>query len=241
VSIEGKFLGSTGFLKIRGDRVVQYNHYPNFLPQMPPNSLILRKLLEFYLDVYPLRVEHRKDIKDYVAERKELFIGMDSQFKVVTDVVLVPLIMMNDNLHAMDINIPIEISPFGIDIGDQHLNQYLSMEMVDVVGQPPKLCMSEFSIKELRGILMIVLEICFDRVTCPKIVEFGNQIYSLVANGLTISRKKIEVLTTAYELPATPLALDIIEVILDPRISEDDFSQRVRKMIEVVRTHEQGQ
>jgi hypothetical protein len=115
------------------------------------------------------------------------------------------------------------------------------MEVKYVVGQPPKLCMSEFSIKELRGILMLVLEICFDRVTCPKIVEFGNQIYSLVANGLTISRKKIEVLTMAYELPATPLALDIIEVIIDPSISEDDFSQRVRKMIEVVRTHEQGQ
>lgn len=238
--VPGRFIGYTGMLKIKGDRVLQYNHFTNFLPQMPPNTLILRKLLEFYTEVYPLRVLHRMSIKDFSAERQDIFIGMDSEFKVVTDVVLLPLIMKNDDESVLDVSIPVEMSPFGVKIAGHQLDQYLTATVVDIEGKPPSLCMSEFSIKELRGMLMIILEICFDRVVCPVIVEYGNKIYSLVAAGVTVSRRKLEILANAYDLIPDALTLDILEVILDPHLSLDDFSERARKMIEVIRRHEQG-
>lgn len=241
VKIDGKFMGYGGMLKIKGDRVLQYNHYVNFLPEMPPCTLVLRKMLEFYLEMYPLRVEHASKIKDFVAERSDLYIGMDSEFKIVTDAVLLPLIMKNDDEHLLNIDIPIEMGPFGIDVGGEHIDQYLATELIESTSRPPSLCLNEFSIKELRGLLIIILEICFDRDSCPKIVELGNKVYSLVAEGLTISRRKIEILITSQGLTPHPLSLDVLEVILDPKISPDDFSQRVRKMIEVIRRYEQGQ
>lgn len=241
LKIDGKFIGYSGMLKIRGDRVVQYNHYGNLLPQMPPSTLVLRKMLEFYLEMYPLRVEHKSRIKDFVAERSDLYVGMDSDFKVVMDVVLLPLIMKNDDDNLMDISVPIELSPFGTEIAGRRIEQYLTADMVDTASPPPALCMSEFSIKELRGLLIIIFEICFERDRCPKIVEFGNTIYSLVVGGLSISRRKIEVLIGSHGLTVQTLVVEILEVILDSKISTEDFSDRVRKMIEVVRRHEQGQ
>lgn len=239
VSFEGKFMGYGGMLKMKGDRILQYNHYKHFLPDMPSRLIVLRKMLEFYVDVYPLRVKHAEKIKDYVAEINNLYICMDSNYKIVTDVVLLPLIMKNDDEHAMNISIPVEVSEFGVDIEGFHSDQFLSAKLVDTPFQPPKLCLSEFSVKELRGILVLLLEICLDRSACQKVVEFANKIYALVAAGLTVSRRKIEILMDAYEVEKQSLTLDIIEVILDITMSEKDFSQRVRKMIEIVKRYEQ--
>lgn len=241
VSFDGKFMGYGGMLKIRGDRVLQYNHYKHFLPNMPSRLIVLRKMLEFYLEMYPLRVNHSTEIKDYVADINNLYIGMDSNYKVVTDVVLLPLIMKNDDEHAINISIPVEVTPFGVDIAGMHSNQFLSADLKDTPYRPPNLCLSEFSVKELRGIMILVLEICLDKMACQKVVEFGNKIYSLVSAGLSVSRKKIEVLMDAYGIEHLPLCLDIVDVILDVSISEKDFSERVRRMIDVIKRHEQDQ
>lgn len=239
--VDGKGMGFFGMLKIKGDRVIQFNHYDEFMSEMPPCITILRKLLEFYIEVYPLRVQHALTIKDFVADRVDLFIGMDSEFKKITDVVLVPLVMMNDNKHFLDINIPIEITPTGTNIGDYHLDYNLEpvIEDPDPIDLRPK--MTEASLKELRCILMIILEICFNKVSCPKVIEFGNKIYSLVSRGLVVSRRKIEILIQTFGLPMSSLAIDVVQVIIDPDLSMDNFSERVSKMLEVVKIYEQGQ
>lgn len=241
VSYNGKFVGYKGMLKLRGDRVLQYNYFSKFLPEMPPNTLIIRKLLEFYISVYPLRFKNKSKIKDFAAERNDLYVGLDHNFKVVTDVVLLPLIMKNDDESVLDITVPIELSPFGIKIAGYRLDHYMTATLVDVDGKPPSLYMSEFVIKEIRGILIILLEICFDSERCPKIVEFGSRIYSFISTGVTISRRKLEILMGAYDLQHNALALDILGIILDPDLPHNDFSVRVLKMIEVVKRYEQGQ
>jgi hypothetical protein len=237
---EGKGVGFFGIMKVKGDRVIQYNHYNEFMDAMPPCITILKKMLEFYLEVYPLRVIHAATIKEFVADRSNLFIGMDSEFKTVTDVVLLPLVMMNDDKHIFDIHVPIEITPTGTNIGKYHLDYNIEPVIADIEPIDLRSKMTEESLKELRGVLMIILEICFDKISCPKVIEFGNKVYSLVSRGLVVSRRKIEVLIQSFDLPNIPLAVDIVQVILDPELSMDNFSERVSKMLEVVRIYERG-
>lgn len=240
LEVNGKGFGYRGLLTMNGKRLIQYNHFNDFLDETPElHRTILKKLLTKYLAVYPKRKELSNRIKDFYSETTDLFISLDENHELVMDVFLLPIYLVKDDKHFLNIAAKIIPSDEGIsvkvneeEISKTPMNLFSQVTATTVEVDPnlspeKKYRCSDIWKKELRAMLPIMILLSMDenpelrkisrKTKDSMAADIVNYVYMIIEEGIPVKKSKLNVLLKSVIQQEVPeLLLHIVHVLCTP-------------------------
>lgn len=238
--IDGKGLGYVGLLTMNGKRLIQYSKFNDFLDVTPElHRLILKKLLIKYISVYPLRIEFANRIKDSYPEPVDLFIALDENHELVTDVCLLTHYLMKDDKNLLSVSSKLILSEKGYtitmngkEVASFETDFFSEANIIPIKTDPMlppdiKYTCGEIWLKELRSLIPIALLLLIDenpelRNIHPQrktdvLNDVVNFIHMIVNEGIPILRWKIaKVLKNILKQPPSDLMIEFVYIICNP-------------------------
>lgn len=259
----------TGLIKIRGQVLFDMKHIIDKFDLYDLDwsfvRMVLEKFLKFYLDHYEGRKQRFENNKRILIEPEHILLGMDSEMRVVMDVVC-PELLVEKNKNSMlniDIGVVINEESYGFTVYGEHItdvvipggNIFQGLFDNVVVSEAPEhttIIYHESWVREFKALMPLIIKLSttsfvrnqeFESDLCDKI-----QILTSAGVRLTEVQSKLLVDTLVgvhKKITNTDLLSGIVYILLSPhgdnleKYSEKfDFSLDVERMIPLVRQYD---